>query len=404
MFCPKCGAQNADTNKFCRKCGKQMPVRSGSGPLVSSDPFIGKVLEGKYRIEAKLGSGGMGSVYRATRVLIGDQVAFKLLHTDLARDPAAAARFRREAVLATKLQHPNVVSLLDVGLIAGYDIPYILMELAEGFTLRQIISENHILPLDFAVTVTTQVCSALERAHSLGIVHRDIKPENIIALQNANGWQIKVLDFGIAKRYNQTDIGLTQDGNSMGTPQYMSPEQCMGGEIDGRADVYSTGIVLYEMLSGSVPFKTGPHTAILVHQVHTAPQKPSAIYEDIHPEVEAVVMRSLEKSPPARHQSAMELARDLIRAATLAYRSGAMGGEAPIEEPEAEPEFAPVEEAVASEPKKKKKRKKDGGGEEKVDLAQISEDAESRLDEILSQEIKAVSPDGEEPKAERKPA
>lgn len=354
MFCPKCGTQNIDTARFCRKCGKNLPERSQVRQVVTPvdrDVFLGQVLDGKYRIDGKLGSGGMGDVYRATRLLIGDTVAVKILHPHLARDPQAAERFRREAVMATKLRHRNVVGIYDVGVSAVHQVPYILMELAEGYTLRQIINQYKVLPLDFAVTVTTQVCSALGEAHELGIVHRDIKPENIIANETTTGWYIKVLDFGIAKLYNQTDIGLTQDGSAMGTPQYMSPEQCLGETLDARSDVYSVGIMLYEMLTGTVPFKSPTASAIAIHHVQTMPQAPRLVNDEIHPAVEGVILKSIWKQCEHRHQKASELAKDLINAATLAFRSGnAVVAEAPIAAPEIEPEFAAVDEPVDDQP------------------------------------------------------
>jgi serine/threonine protein kinase len=420
MFCPKCGTQNDDTNKFCRKCGRQLPDRSQlPHPAAQPQSFLGQVLDGKYRIEAKLGSGGMGDVYRATRLLIGDTVAIKVLHPHLARNPQAAERFRREAVLATKLRHRNVVAIYDVGISAAHNVPFILMELAEGYTLRQMINQYRVLPLDFAVTVTTQVCSALDEAHNLGIVHRDIKPENIIANQTTTGWYIKVLDFGIAKLYNQADIGLTQDGSAMGTPQYMSPEQCMGTDLDARSDIYSMGIMLYEMLCGSVPFKSAIASAIAVHQVHTIPQRPRSLNENIHPEVEAVILKSIDKQRENRHQKASLLAQDLIRAATFAFKSGFNTVPvAPVPKPNVEPEFAPVDEeeqpaepaapAIEAEgPAEKKrsrrsrsKKKPESSGDEaaensglpvggmvtpnpEADLSGVFEAAELRLDEIL---------------------
>ena len=138
MFCPKCGSQNQDTNRFCKKCGRALPAPSQIRQAAPSG-LIGHVLDGKYRIDAKLGSGGMGDVYQATRLLIGDTVAIKVLHGHLARDPAAAERFRREAVTATKLRHRNIVTIFDVGIAAGHNVPYILMELAEGYSLRQFL-------------------------------------------------------------------------------------------------------------------------------------------------------------------------------------------------------------------------------------------------------------------------
>lgn len=344
MFCPKCGSENFDTNKFCKKCGKQLPARtqgiSQNFSMPQQPSLYGQVLDGKYRIEAKLGSGGMGDVYRATRLLIGDSVAIKILHPHLAIDPQAAERFRREAVTATQLRHRNVVAIFDVGISAAHNVPYILMELAEGFSLRQMINQYRVLPLDFVVTVAAQVCAALEEAHRLGIVHRDIKPENIIANQTTTGWQIKILDFGIAKLYNQADIGLTQDGSAMGTPQYMSPEQCMGEQLDGRSDIYSVGIVLYEMLCGTVPFKSATASAIAVFQVQNSPRALRSINPNIHPDVEAVILRSLEKAPDARQRTALQLSQEMIKAATTAFKSGtAEVSPVPIAAPDVAPEF-----------------------------------------------------------------
>ena len=428
MFCPKCGTQNEDTNKFCRKCGRQLPDRSQlPRPVPQSPSFLGHVLDGKYRIEAKLGSGGMGDVYKATRLLMGDTVAIKILHPHLARNPQAAERFRREAVLATKLRHRNVVSIYDVGISAAHNVPYILMELAEGHTLRKRISQYRVLPLELAVTVTTQVCSALDEAHALGIVHRDIKPENIVANQTTTGWHIKVLDFGIAKLYNQADPELTQDGSVMGTLQYMSPEQCMGTDLDARSDIYSMGIMLYEMLCGSVPFKSAIASAIAVHQVHTIPQRPRSLNEDIHPEVEAVILRSIDKQRELRPQKASLLAQELIKAATIAFKSGFTAVPvAPVPKPNVKPEFGPAEQeeeeqsaepigpvaepaapaieagpAVEEKPAGKKKTKRSRSkkkpelaGDPPIDettkndstnpdLSRVFEAAEQRLDEIL---------------------
>ncbi len=328
MFCPKCGIENLGSNKFCKKCGKPLPSRAQIQQVVTqsyamppASSLIGQTLDGKYRIDGKLGSGGMGDVYKATRLLIGDCVAIKILHAHLASNPQAAERFRREAITATKLRHRNIVALYDVGISAVHNLPYLLMELAEGLTLRQIINSTNILPLEFAVTTTAQVCAALDEAHRLGIVHRDIKPENIIAKQSETGWHIKVLDFGIAKLYNQTDISLTQDGNTMGTPQYMSPEQCMGDALDARSDIYSVGIVLYEMLCGTVPFKSAAASAVTIYQVQMPPPPPRAINPNIASGVEAVILSALDKRRENRPQTASALTQELIKAATIAYKA-----------------------------------------------------------------------------------
>lgn len=346
----------------------------------------------------------MGDVYRATRLLIGDSVAIKILHPHLAIDPQAAERFRREAVTATQLRHRNVVAIFDVGISAAHNVPYILMELAEGFSLRQMINQYRVLPLDFVVTVAAQVCAALDEAHRLGIVHRDIKPENIIANQTTTGWQIKILDFGIAKLYDQADIGLTQDGSAMGTPQYMSPEQCMGEQLDGRSDLYSVGIVIYEMLCGTVPFKSATASAIAVFQVQNEPPSPRSLDPNIHPDIEAVILKSLEKSPDARQRTAVQFSQELIKAATTAFKSGmAEVSPAPIAAPDVEPEFDAGESNDGPEAVHvsiSDDESPDGSGDdneqelehefgEVVDghkpeeIALVLDEAESRFDEIL---------------------
>lgn len=430
MFCPKCGKENQNTNKFCKNCGKSLPdpsqIRQAAPQqyayaIPQGVSLLGQVLDNKYRIEAKLGSGGMGDVYRATRLLIGDSVAIKVLHPHLASDAHAAERFRREAVTATRLRHRNIIAIYDVGISTAHNLPFILMEVAEGFTLRQIINQYRALPLDFAVTVTTQVCSALEEAHSFGIVHRDIKPENIIVRQTEHGWQIKVLDFGIAKLYDGTETGLTLDGNAMGTPQYMSPEQCMGEPLDARSDIYSVGIVLYEMLCGTVPFKSAAASAVAIFQVQNQPAPPRSFNPNIHPQVEAVVLGTLEKQRDMRPQTAQALAQELIQSATVAFRESSAQNQnvvitpsdlekatadAPTEnkftpshtlsselliEKETEndsSELAATEfvETVAPPIQKPEESADEISPEKKAELSQVFEDAESLLDEVFSDE------------------
>ena len=368
MFCPKCGKENQNTHKFCKNCGAGLPdfaqVLSKSQQFYftsQTQNMIGQILDGKYRIEEKIGSGGMSDVYRATRLLIGDAVAIKILHAHLLQNTLAAERFRREAQTAIRLRHRNIVQIYDVGISRTQNAPYILMELAEGYTLRQIMNHNTELPLNFIVTVITQVCAALIEAHRFGIVHRDIKPENIIANQTATGWHIKTLDFGIAKLYNQTDNALTQDGSAMGTPQYMSPEQCLGETLDGRSDVYSLGIVLYEMFCGVTPFKSASTSAIAIYQVQNTPPPPHSLNPNISPQVEAVILRALSKKPHDRQQTAAELSSDLINAATKFHTSA-----------------LELQNATEAENENRFAEKLDSN-----DLSETLLEAEKRLDEIL---------------------
>jgi serine/threonine-protein kinase len=277
------------------------------------DELIGRTIESRYRIDGLIGLGGMGSVYRVTRVLIGDEVAMKILHTERVADPHAGERFRREAQAAARLKHPNAVSIYDFG-ITSDGLQYLVMELLEGVSLRQIIKQEGPLPPSVAAEITTQVCAALDEAHGRHIVHRDIKPDNIIINSTIAGLRVKVLDFGIAKLRDDVASHLTQTGSVMGTPHYMSPEQCLGEELDSRADIYSMGIVLYEMLCGRVPFNSPVSTAVVVQHVNQPPQSLRSINTGISPQVEAVVFHALEKRREARPATASGLARELTAA------------------------------------------------------------------------------------------
>jgi serine/threonine protein kinase len=277
----------------------------------------GRVIEGKYRLDAHIGAGGMGTVYRATRLLIGDAVALKILHPELVSDEQAAERFRREAQAAARLKHTNAVSVYDFG-ITQDGLVYLVMELVEGESLRDMIKRQGPLPLAAAVEITRQVCAALDEAHGRNIVHRDIKPDNIIVNTTPKGLRVKVLDFGIARIRDVAPAAasLTQTGTMVGTPRYMSPEQCLGEEVDGRSDIYSTGVVLYEMLAGTVPFNSPTPTAVVVQHVTQQPPPLRAINMSIPASVEAVVLHALEKRRDARPQTAGALASELTEAAS----------------------------------------------------------------------------------------
>jgi serine/threonine protein kinase len=309
MFCQTCGTQMSPGARFCPKCGSGV-VES---PIAPSDAYVGRTIEGRYRIESKLGSGGMGAVYRATRLLIGDTVAFKILRPETMADPQAVERFRREAQAAARLKHPNVVAIHDFG-VAGGDLVYLVMELADGEDLRSLVERLGPLQPKVAAELMEQLCSALEEAHQRNIVHRDLKPDNILVRTTPRGFQVKVLDFGIAKIVDATTGSggtLTKVGTVMGTPTYMSPEQCLGSEVDSRSDIYSLGVILYELLTGTVPFRSREASALVVQHVNDAPPPPRLANASIPPAVEAVVMRALEKRRDLRQQTAGEFAREL---------------------------------------------------------------------------------------------
>jgi serine/threonine protein kinase len=274
---------------------------------------IGRTIAGKYRLDAVIGSGGMGSVYRASRLLIGDQVAIKLLHHQHVSEAQASERFRREAQAAARLKHPNAVSIYDFGLTKD-GLLYLVMELAEGQSLRRVIKEQGPLTPAVAAEIINQVCAALDEAHRQQIVHRDLKPDNILVNHKITSLQVKVLDFGIAKLVDVTTSNLTQTGSTMGTPRYMSPEQCLGEELDNRSDIYSLGIVLYEMLVGAVPFNAPTSTALVLQQVNKPPPPLREININISRPVEEVVLHALAKRREDRPQSARAFAAEFSAA------------------------------------------------------------------------------------------
>jgi non-specific serine/threonine protein kinase len=286
----------------------------GGGPL-EEDPeaLVGATIDGLYRIEGLVGKGGMGAVYRAVQLPLGRAVALKVVRGDLLSDATVVERFKREARAIAHLRHPHIVTAHDFGVVPDVGM-YLAMELLEGRTLRAELEADGRLPPAFTVEVMSQVCSAAHAAHEAGFVHRDLKPTNIFLERTAGGLVAKVLDFGIAKlspRADPADTPLTLQGAVLGTPAYMSPEQCLGGELDARSDVYSLGCVLYEMLTGAAPFRAGSAAALLVKHVLEAPSPPSRHRPDVPAGLEAAVMQALAKRPEGRFQTAADFGRAL---------------------------------------------------------------------------------------------
>ncbi|MBO0858182.1 MAG: protein kinase [Chloracidobacterium sp.] len=275
----------------------------------------GALLAGRYRIERLISRGGMGAVFEATQLGLDRAVAIKLLLPALSRDENAQERFRREARSAASLRHPNIIQIYDYG-ISDHG-PYIVMELARGKSLRKLLNQGA-LPIELSVKLMAQICSALAAAHSATIVHRDLKPDNIMIEEQADGQILaKVLDFGIAKiRETQADEeGVNLTGASIiGSPAYMSPEQSLGKTLDARSDIYSLGIVLYEMLSGSTPFGKAPPGALMTHQINTPPPPLNVAHPEITATLESVVMKALAKDREARFASATQFAHALRKA------------------------------------------------------------------------------------------
>ena len=279
-----------------------------------NDPLLGRVIDGKYRVDAKIGAGGMATIYRAMRLHIGDAVAIKMLLVQLLREPQFAERFRREAQVAASLKHPNVVAIHDFG-VSGDGIIYLVMELVEGRDLRAFIHDLAPVEPKLAAEIIREVCAALDEAHRRHVVHRDVKPANVMVASTPAGHRVKVLDFGIASlRTGSAGAALTQTGMLLGTPAYTSPEQWLGEELDGRADIYSLGVVLFEMLCGVVPFNSPIATAVAMQHVQQTPPPLRVLNASISPAVEAVVLRALAKQREDRFQTAREFAEALANA------------------------------------------------------------------------------------------
>ena len=273
------------------------------------------MVDGRYRAVKRLGSGGMAEVWCVEDEVLGRRVALKLLGGRFVDDPEFRERFRREARAAAGLAHPNIVGIYDRSEWDG--VPYIAMELVDGKTLKELVAERGPLPPDVAIAFTEQILRALAYAHRRGIVHRDVKPQNVII--DAEG-QAKVADFGIARA---ADSEMTQTGTIVGTVQYLSPEQAEGRPVDHRSDLYSTGIVLYELLTGQVPFDGEAPIAIAIKQFNEPPVPPGQLEPGIPPALEAVVMRALEKDPERRFQSADEFIGALENARRAPSRAAA---------------------------------------------------------------------------------
>lgn len=323
LSCTTCGRHYPPGVEFCPydQTALQADVTVVGEP--PADPLIGQVLNGKYRIEERLGIGGMGTVYRARHVLIDRPVALKVLNQRLVKDDAARIRFQREAKAAGRLQHINAVAVTDFGQTTdGY--VYIVMELLEGRTLREILAKEAPLETARAVSLMLQTAAAVEAAHQAGIIHRDLKPANILVTQRSDvPAMVKVLDFGIAKVFvedpedEEDSKTLTQVGAMIGTPRYMSPEQCIGHTLTPASDVYSLGVILYEMLTGMSPFSGSTPLAIAVKHASELPRPPREILSTIPPELERVVMHALEKRPEDRPSDAGVFRSELLATAEV---------------------------------------------------------------------------------------
>jgi serine/threonine protein kinase len=248
----------------------------------------------------------MGVVYKARDRELDDLVAVKMLKRDLWGDSTQLERLKVELKLARKITHPNVLRTHDFGEIDG--IPYISMEYVRGVTLRYLLDQSGRLPYSAGLRLAKQLCAGLGAAHAVGVMHRDIKPENLILEPVGNA---KLMDFGIARPIERLTPGQTQVGFIVGTPQYLSPEQLQGGEVDARADIYSTGVVLYEIFTGALPFNAPTAVEIMMKHLREPPPLPRTHWAEIPPRLEAIILRCLAKEPEARYRTVEDLSRDL---------------------------------------------------------------------------------------------
>ncbi len=295
--------------------GAQEAARS-SPSVETADSLVGSVLEQRYEIIRKIGQGGMGAVYEATHKLLGKRVAVKVLLDKYAQKDQIVARLEQEARLASSIGHANIIDITDFGQTSD-GRTFVVMEFLEGESLGQLIARSGRLDTRRSVNIARQVASALGAAHQKGIVHRDIKPENIFLIRRGDEEYVKVVDFGISKSMRPEDTDensprLTQTGMVLGTPLYMSPEQARGDEtLDHRIDVYALGVILYEMVTAEVPFRGTNYLNILSQVLSDEATPPGQLNPEVSPDLEAVILKAMEKDRDERYQSMEEMAADL---------------------------------------------------------------------------------------------
>jgi serine/threonine protein kinase/formylglycine-generating enzyme required for sulfatase activity len=307
--CPKCNQTFDDRYLVCPTDNIELIVETG-------DPMLGRLLDNRYRLTRKIGEGGMGAIYLATHIEMGRTAAIKLLAPITSGRDEALARFKREAKMASRIDNPHAVTIYDFG-EAENGLLFLAMEYIDGRPLSKLISEHRVLPIDRVVHITNQIAEALAAAHALGIVHRDLKPDNVmITRKGGDSDYVKVLDFGIAKTVADDSADhLTKTGFVLGTPVYMSPEQLLGDRLDGRSDIYSLAIIVYEMLSGKLPFVGDNQQAVMMKRITGAPVPLRSIAPQISESVERVVMMGLAREPDDRVTDVYEFA-DALNSAT----------------------------------------------------------------------------------------
>lgn len=310
-LCLVCNFQTTDDQDVCPRDGSSMVT-------VGDDPLLGEVVEGRYKIQSVIGQGSAGTVYKAVQELIGREVAIKVLHDYLVSDEEFIKRFRQEAKASSRLSHPNIITIYDFGVIPQGNRPYIAMDLLIGTPLSDLLAQEERLPYKEAIPIFTQVASALGEAHREGVVHRDVKPENIVLVERSGQKLFPMMvDFGIARIVEESDAAkITRTGTVCGSPTYMSPEQCTSSKVDNRSDIYSLAVVIYETLTGEVPFHSEELVRVMAMHLSDPPTplnqvKPGLLFPDA---LEEVVYKALAKSPDQRYQTMDEFAEALEEA------------------------------------------------------------------------------------------
>ncbi|MGD8540396.1 MAG: serine/threonine-protein kinase, partial [Candidatus Aminicenantes bacterium] len=308
--CPKCDFENTSDSKFCKECGTQFPspeeVKVTETIEAPKEELTrGSTLANRYEIIEELGKGGMGRVYRVEDTKLKQEVALKLIKPEIAKDKKTIERFRNELKIARNIRHKNVCGMFDLGEADG--ARFITMEYVSGEDLKSFIRRAAPLSTSRTISIAKQVCDGLAEAHRLGVIHRDLKPNNIMIDKDGN---VRIMDFGIARSLEAK--GITGAGVMIGTPEYMSPEQVEGKETDQRSDIYSIGVILYEMVTGRVPFEGDtPFTVGVKHKSET-PKDPRDINTQIPEDISRVILKCLEKEKDKRYQSAGEVRSELM--------------------------------------------------------------------------------------------